>query len=527
MVKHIESDKTVLVRDTFDTRSLGQWTLIPTIYQAYWSFDNRYAELKGSASPGLSGRKLHDEIESCMDSHNMPAHVHRALDQLRFKAALLAEDTHRICKSTQAAVAGLCLDNSLDPYQGLLELARITGAIEKQYPALTEELLRPLIRKMVKHTENEIPVCLDRLMKTVCLNNWLTYGRLLLEEIHDQGLVDEDALDNLTTQLETRRLARMQEFPVLGELTGTTKQYLAQLDATPPRGTLDINDIRHILKTGLQEHYTGTRSETGCQVTEDVIQSIRLIVGEGPFQGNKGKLADSIERFLKLYIVTEKIKVPMDSMLATLLALSFCDISTSQDHDRLCRQIHELSVKAQSQINTMLHDRGLGTLITQKDVNDIFLSCEQKLRPYVDDPLWPALKFPLSRNEEIVLANKLKLRCVRLEALFEETSLMVRYGGLSQELKQKTMAMIAQVALAIMPEAAFLRRPPFPGITCQYRINHGFTAVMEDQFYKDRPKERFRAMRYFHIGNYLMETVEREKRLMYETGKTVNPLETQ
>jgi hypothetical protein len=248
--------------------------------------------------------------------------------------------------------------------------------------------------------------------------------------------------------------------------------------------------------------------------------------GEGPFSGNACKLTESIERFSKLYFIVENIKEPIDSVLATFLALSFCDISTSQDHNMLCEQVQKLSIGVQTQINTMLRGRNLNALITQKDMNDIFLRYEQTFREYVDDPLWPTLKFPLSKNEEIILANKLKLRCARLESVFEETSLMVKYGGHSSQLKHKTMSVIARAALAIMPEAVFLRKPPFPGITCQYRIGHGFTVVINSQFYKDRPKERFIAMKYFHIGNYLSETVKRERRLMYETGTTGKSLET-
>ena len=512
-VAGIEKDR---FHDVFDTNTLGQWTLIPDAYRAYWSFDRAYSELSTSADGRISSsRDLYDKVESYLNDNKMPDQVCRALDRLRFKTALMTGDTHRVSRSAQAAVEGICRDDSVGKYQGLLELARIAGQIGKQYPQQAEEMLRPLVGRMVKHAGRDAVGSLDRLMAAIDANKWFLYGRLVLEEVRSQHLAEKDVVDTLAARLESSRLARELKPPDPCETSATIKQYLAQIDADPPRGTIDMNDVRHILEEGLARHYTDGGSETKLKVVEDVIRSIRLIVGEGPFCGNQAELIKSIERFSELYLVVDKTTEPIDTVLATFLALSFCDISMLQDHDTLSSQFHKLCEEFQSQVNTMLTERGLRSLVTPEDVEGVFHRYERIFRRYVDDPLWPAFKFPLTANEEARLSNKLKLGLKQLEPLLDEISLKFKYGGGSTELKEKTVSEISRAAHQLLPETAFLRRPPYPGVSCQYRGGYGFTVVITGPLYKDgnRAKERFKAMRYFHLGHRLEEVVKREREL--------------
>jgi len=497
----------------FDAQSLGQWTLVPEPYRAYWSFDRAYSELSASPDVRISSLELYDKVESYLDNSKAPAYVCRALDRLRFKTALMTDDTRCVSRSAQAAVTGLCQDDSVGRYEGLLELARIGGEIEKRYPQQAEELLRPLVGQMVKHAGRDAVGSLDKLMPAIDANKWFTYGRLLLEKVRSQGLAEEDMVETLAARLEASRLARRRDPPDPCESTPTVKQYLAQFDANPPRGTIDMNDVRHILHEGLATHYTDANAEAKRKVVEDVIRSIRLIVGEGPFPGDQAQLIKSIERFSGLYLVVDKTPEPIDTVLATFLALSFCDISTPEDHDALSLQFHKLCAGLQSQVNTMLSERGLGSLVTPEDVEGVFRLYERIFRRYIDDPLWPAFKFPLTANEEARLANKLKLRFVELKALFDEMSLKVKYGGTSAELKKKTIYEISRAAQQLLPETAFLRSPPYPGVSCQYRAGYGFTAGISSPLYEDgnRAKEKFNAMKYFHLGHRLEEAVKHER----------------
>ena len=101
------------------------------------------------------------------------------------------------------------------------------------------------------------------------------------------------------------------------------------------------------------------------------------------------------------------------------------------------------------------------------------------------------------------------------QPLFDEISLKFKYGEACDELKQQTTSTISRAAQQLIPGAAFLRRPPYPGVSCRYRGKYGFTVIIRGPFYEEgnRPKEKFKAMKYFHLGHRLEDIVEREAKL--------------
>jgi len=509
----IKTDDTVSV---FDPETLGQWTLIPEPYRAYWSFEREYSKLKDSPDDDVSGRELYDKIELYLDNNKVPANVCPFLNQLWFKTAILTGDMNRVSRSAQAVVTALYEDGSVGNYQGLLELARIANKIRQKYPQQADELVQPLVGQMVRRTGSDVSGNLDKLMTTIENNKWFWYGKLLIEEIHNQALVEGDIANALGARLETARLSRELLPYDPCESSGSVEQYLAQLDSYPPTGTLTMDDVREILEKGLEKPCQDANQELKKdELVEDVIGSIRMIVGEGPFRGNQAKLTESVERFSRIYLVVFKHKEPIDTVLATFLALSFCDTSTPKDHNMLFSQIRKLCREFQTHTNTMLNERGLRALVEPNDVERIFDRYKKRFRNYIDDPLWPAFKFPLTSNEQTRLRNKLKLSFMQLDPLFEEMSLKVKHGGVSDELKGKTRYEIAGAILQLLPQTAFLRNPPYPGVSCQHQGSYGFAAEIEGPLYieGERPKEKFRAMKYFHLGHRLEDIVKREREL--------------
>ena len=105
------------------------------------------------------------------------------------------------------------------------------------------------------------------------------------------------------------------------------------------------------------------------------------------------------------------------------------------------------------------------------------------------------------------------MRLAELEPVLDEISLKVKYGGPSAQLKDRTTHEISRIAQQILPQTAFLRNPPYPGVSCQYRGGYGFTAMIRGPLYQEgkRPKETFRAMKYFHLGHRLESVVEQER----------------
>jgi hypothetical protein len=178
----------------------------------------------------------------------------------------------------------------------------------------------------------------------------------------------------------------------------------------------------------------------------------------------------------------------------------------------LFSQFSTLSADLQSQLNAMLTKQKLETLVTPADIERVFGMYERIFRRYIDNPLWPLFKFPLTDNEQTKLRNEFKQRIAQLDPLFEEMSFKVKYGGISPELKDKAVYEIARVVQQLLPQAAFLRTPHYSGVSCQYLGKYGFTVVIKSPLYieGEKPKEKFKVMKYFHLGHRIENVVKQE-----------------
>ncbi len=505
-VKRKVNAQQVVGSSPFDAHTLGQWPLIPESYRFYWSCRSACSELTSSADPNVQASGICGRIESYLDTRQMPDRVRRALERLWFDTALSAGDARRVRQSLQVVVSGFCRDEAVSNGQALVELGRIAENLESRYPRRFRAMLAPRIEQMVEHAGEGILEAFSQHMRLLSVNKWFSYGDMLLETVRRQGYGRGDAVNALAVNFKAERLAyEIKPFDP-SKAIATVKLYLTLLHEDPPPGTLTIDDVRCILEKGLAGRRPAEDPGVNGATIENVIKSLRLIAGEGPFRGDRAKLVESIERFATTYLDVCRNKEPIGPALATFLALSFHDISTPRDHELLCGQVSKLSTRLQSQVNTMLAARALHVLVSPEDVRGIFdRYCEEEFRRYVDDPFCAAFKLPLTANEELRLASKLVLRLNRIEPLFEEMSLKVKYGGVSAELKEAMDLHISRTARYLLSSTAFLRRPSYAGVSCHYRGGNGFATVIPETIYQDdrRAREGFRAMRYFHLGHRL------------------------
>ncbi len=499
-------------QQAFDPNSLGRWSLVPEAYHVYWSFSRRYESLGEPKDGRAEALALCDEMDAYLDM-TTPVEVRRALDRLRLKTALRTDDPSRIQRAALATLEGLCCDETASPYIVLLELAEIASDIEEQYPEQAETWLQPLVAQALHGADEDASPHLQRLVSPIVNNKWYAYGRLVLDQAKRQRRAPRETIDALAEKLDISEKAVTVIPPDPNEAPPSVRRYLVQLDAEPPQGTIDMNSVRCILDDGLAGQFTDANDPAKCALVEGVIRSIRLCVGDGPFCGDRNALVEAMRRFSDIYLGVRKIGTPVEPILATFLALSFCDISTAEDHEALRGQYHSLAADLESQVNALLARYELAALVGPNDVAETFAEQEAIFRRYVDDPLWPTFRFPWTANERTRLTNKLKLRLEKIEPLLDEMSDKVRYRGVDERLKRRTVQEIAWVFQHLMVEAAFQRRPAYPGISTQYRGRHGFTAVIAGPFCEDRPKERFRAMKYFHLGHRLEEVVRAEREL--------------
>jgi len=497
----------------FDPETLGQWKCVPEPYRAYWQLRAAVSDLEAAAHPQTQARELCGKIQSWLDTCEAPNHVRRAMEYLRVETAFVARDLDRIDQALRAMATGLCQDETVPHHHALLEMAEVSGRMQSDYPQQFRATWEPLVQQMVAHMGADIVECLDRVIPAIQANRRLSYGEILFETIRRQRWAGSPAVDRVLARYETTTLAVRTEPFDLSTACAGVRQYLAQSEIGPLRGALSMQDVRVILEQGLTlPEQDGDRGQKDALV-DGVLDLLHLLVGDGPFCGDPVTLTDSVRRFSHTYLVVCKNTEPIQPVLATFLALSFCDTSTPDDHEVLRAQYHSLAADLESQVNALLARYELTALVGPNDVTQTFAEQEAVFHSYVDDPLWPTFRFPWTANERTRLAAKLKLRLEQIEPVLDEMFDNVRYGGIDDRLKRRTVYEIERVAEQLMVEAAFQRRPAYPGISTQHRGRHGFTAVIQGPFYQQRPKERFQAMKYFHLGHRLEEAVRAERDL--------------
>lgn len=501
----------------FDVETLGQWKCVPEPYRAYWRLRAAASEVHAAAHRQIQGHVLCDRIESYLKTHQAPNHVRRAMEYLWVEMAFITRDLDRIDQALRAMATGLCQDDTISPSHALLEMAEVSGRMESDYPRQFRTMWEPLVEQMVVHFGDNMVECLDRLIPSIQANRRFSYGQILLESIRRQSWAESAAVEGLLAKYEATRLAvRTEPFDLSTACPGV-KQYLAQLEIGPRRGTLSMQDVRVVLEQGLKLPEQDGDTDEKVALVDGVLELLHLIVGDGPFYADQVKLADSVRRFSQTYFVVCKNKEPIQPALATFLALSFCDTSTADDHEKLCEQVRAIGTQFERRLNASIADWKLSSLVTPEDTRRIVHQyCVEEFRRYVDDPLCPTFKFPLTANETARLSNRVLPRIAQLEPVFEEMSLKVKYGGVSAQLKEEAIKPIAHAVQGLLPATAFLRRPSYPGIVYQYRGRRGFTAVIDRPLYQadKRPREIFKAMKYFHMGHRLDEVVLRERELI-------------
>jgi hypothetical protein len=308
-------------REAFDPNSLGNWSMVPAPCHLYWSLSGRYENLDEGADSRARALALCDEMNACLDMAT-PVEVRRALDRLHLKTALRTSDSSYIQRAAHATVEGLRCDETTSPYIMLRELAGMACEIEEQYPDKAQTWLQPIVAQALDGADEDVSAHLRRLVSPIVNNKWFDYGRLVLDEAKRQGRAPRETIDALAEKLDISEKAVTLIPADPNEEPLSVRRYLAQLDAEPRRGAIDMNSVRCLLEEGLATHFTDANDPTKSALVEGVIRSIRLSVGEGPFCGDRDALVEAVKSFSDIYLGVRRIGTPVERVLATFLALS-------------------------------------------------------------------------------------------------------------------------------------------------------------------------------------------------------------
>lgn len=490
------------MRSAFDPDTLGRWSAVPEPYRRYWAFLSRYTELGDRPDGPSQARKLYSEINSYLGDH-LPEDARSALNELRFKIALMTALPDAISQSTREYVSALCERDEASTGETIVELGSVAAKVRKQWSDKdTRDLVYPLLKGLIRPSIFANLSFLESMVSQVKGRGWYWYGQLLIDILQEQNCVDANILDNYLKDLGIWRLSKDITEADPNTLTPSMREFLTYLDSPPPEGQLTFEDLRHVLDEGLAGFGEQPNDEKK-ELIEKVLASIRMIAGDGPFQGDKDRLSKSLIEFERLQRSARVSLESMHALLTTFVALSFYDTSTEADHETLISQLHHASEILGREISEILERHQLSSLVSQQDVRKIFARPPEDIRRYVDDPLWPMFKYPMTENEQTRLINEIRTCLKRVERHAESVAQKLPDSADSQLVRRRLMRDVANIAGQIPYQAVCIRRPRYPGLSCEQSSTVGLHLDMKGHFYDspDKAREVFQTMKYFYLGH--------------------------
>lgn len=487
----------------FDLSSLGTWPAVPEAYRKYWGFEKRWSQAKGVSVGSEQAKKLYADVRSCL-SGALPREVDLALKKLHFDIALQTGDEEALVESARRYTLTFLGAKTHGALQATLELGRVAKKLgERLSRQQTHDVVRPLLSRLVVPAMFANRRARDVTVDEVKTRGWYWYGQLIVDVLREQRLVDDATASDYERDLETWRLSKLVTEPDPQELTSSMEAFLQCRTRFPPQGALPLEQLRPILLEGLQMRCSP--SEQGRQFAEDVIGSIRLITGHGPFRADRERLTGALVGFDELYPPARVSADEAHDLLVTLLGLSFYDTSTKDDHRMLRSQLGEAARLIKTEIAEILGRFELADLVSEDDLEKAFEGPMRDLDDYVADPLWPMFKYPLTENERVRLVNKIRTRVGRLERLAERTRRDLKSGVDARVLAQYVHVEVASLARELPYRVLWVRLPRYPGVSCGYGGQMGLHVRLRGHFYEDvnQARDVFEVMKCFYLGHRL------------------------
>ena len=490
------------MRSAFDPNTLGTWSAVPEPYRRYWAFLRLHDELGDPPDDPSQAGKLYVEVNSYLGEH-LPEDIRPVFGKLRFKIALMTGMPDAISHSAREYVAALCEHDERSITWKIVELGRVAASIRKRWSdEQTRDLVYPLLEGLIEPSIFANASFLQSMISDVKHQGWYWYDRLIIDILREKNCVATNVLDDCLMDLEMWRLSRHVTQADPNTLRPSMREFLTRLDGPPCEGRLTLEDLHHALGEGLVAGFRGQPDDKKREFIERVVASIRMIAGDGPFQADKDRLTESLIEFERVQC-SERISYDsMHNLLTTFVALSFYDTSTQADHEELTSQLNTVCETLTGEICQILERHQLLSLVSREDIEKIFARPQKDIRRYVDDPLWPMFKYPLTENEQTRLINKIRNRLERVE---HDARMAQRLsdGADSQLVRRRLMRDVVGITREIPYQAACIRQPRYPGVSCGTNGAVGLHVGMKGRFYDSPEKARviFEKMKYFYLGH--------------------------
>lgn len=443
----------------FDPNTLGQWPAVPELYRQYWAFKDRSIKLQ--RDPNVSkARRLHTDITSALHGA-LPDGVDLALHKMRFLVALEAASDEAISSSTQTYFA-IYANTAQEPVDRIIaELGRITKKLRKIWPEdQTRDFVLPLLKPLIKPKVFSDPGFVkDAVIAPVNLFGLSWYAQLVMNAIEDAGCLEPRIVARLREEIRPPRSAKAKAGLDPNALSPSMRRLLEHTETGPPAGSLTYGTLAHLLDETLRESFPADGNEPGHTFCGDVLESVRLFAGEGPFAGDAEKLKDAVSAFGKRYHSPRVTTEQASRALATLMALSFFDTSTQKDHNCLASQLEQTGNMLGEEVAKILRSHDCEEEVGTDQAAGIVADGIARFRELICDPLWPMFKFPLSRDEHAGLDDQLRRALRDVAAAAETLHLQMQEGADTSRSQRMLELQITYLVNRIVPALIRLRSP--------------------------------------------------------------------
>ncbi|MCF7976181.1 MAG: hypothetical protein K9N55_20345 [Phycisphaerae bacterium] len=502
---------TVYSPQIFDINDLGCGSLIPESYRLYWGLESRFSELERKIPVKTSDiKQLCTEANTSL-AKGLPKHIQLGLSRLYFEMAVRSADIELACQAAEQYFQFYVQSPQSFGYLPAIELGAMVKDLRSHFfDTRIETLVKQLIREHLSQTllDQENLVAINKQLQT---QNWFWYGRTLFKTAESMEGIDSDTIHRLSRQLEIKRLAKHTEQAGPGEHTRSSTFVVEHLDnMQAPLGTLEITDLQRILTVGLKERFGSENEADLDNVVVKVITLTQRLAGKGPYRGDEKRLLTSIQRLQHFYSESEIPPGNMSTSLATLLVLSFHDMSTMDDHNKLRSQLCDISDQACKEVFSMLADNALDDLLTETEIQTILDICDKYYESYIQDPLLPMYKYTLTENEYTRCLHEMRCYLYRIQPQIAACRDERSKGRNCDFIKQKLIVIVTNLAQDLIPNSAFLRLPKYPGVRCTFQAKRGLYIRIYPEVYHDKKTDRevVMALKYFLVGNRIQNTVD-------------------
>lgn len=259
-----------------------------------------------------------------------------------------------------------------------------------------------------------------------------------------------------------------------GEPSNSMIQLLHALRSSPPQGNLSLSELGTLLRGELSGRTKADPSEQS-HFAERIVENVRRLVGDGPFNGDTDTLRKALRSLQGFGAKGRSGEMHINGeVLAALLALSFYDTSTTDDHRMLYKQLVDVGLETIDEIMEILKSVDSPESLSRRRCLGLLREMMMQVAEYIENPLFPSYKFPLSSDEIASIRNHVQADLKRLRD--KCTQLRGDTSGEESVLSEEGIALVERGVLGVLQRfptrVLRVRLPQRPHLSfkCTYRF---------------------------------------------------------